>query len=117
MRHQSKGRKLTRSSDQKKALMRSLARSLILHERISTTEAKAKELRPYIEKIITRSKSDTVANRRLVSATLGQDDEVVKKLFAEVGPRYTERPGGYVRIVKRTNVREDGAKTAYIAFV
>lgn len=96
--------------------MRSLARSLILHESISTTEAKAKELRPYIEKIISHGRHDTVANRRLVSARLS-DDEAVKKVFASLAPRYATRPGGYVRIVKRAPNAVNARDNAYIAFV
>ncbi len=97
--------------------MRSLASSLIAHERISTTEAKAKELRPFVERLITYGKRDTVASRRLASSRLGGDDAAVKKLFSVIAPRYTERAGGYTRIVKRTKTASDGRKTAYIAFV
>ena len=96
--------------------MRSLMRSLIIHERISTTEAKAKELRPLIEKLVSHARVDSVANRRLVASRLGNDDESTAKLFATIAPRYTERPGGYTRIVKRA-VAVDGKKQAYIAFV
>lgn len=92
-------------------------RSLIIHERISTTEAKAKELRPVIEKLVSHARKDTVASRRLVAARLGNDDESVTKLFAAIAPRYAERPGGYTRIVKRTATASDGRKQAYIAFV
>jgi large subunit ribosomal protein L17 len=92
-------------------------RSLIIHERISTTEAKAKELRPIIEKLVSHARVDSVANRRLVAARLGNDDESTAKLFATIAPRYTERPGGYTRIVKRAATASDGRKTAYIAFV
>jgi large subunit ribosomal protein L17 len=97
--------------------VRGLARSLIIHERISTTEAKAKELRPFIEKIISHGRADTVANRRLVNARLGNDEEAVKKVFATLSPRYANRPGGYTRIIKRAATASDGRKTAYIAFV
>lgn len=97
--------------------MRSLARSLIIHERISTTEAKAKELRPLIEKIITQGRKDTVANRRLVSSRLGGDQEATKKVFSALSPRYASRNGGYTRIIKRSATATDGRKTAYIAFV
>ena len=97
--------------------MRSLMRSLIIHERISTTEAKAKELRPHIEKLVSRARVDSVANRRLVSARLGNDDAATAKLFTAIAPRYAERPGGYTRIVKRAATATDGRKTAYIAFV
>jgi len=91
-------------------------RSLIIHERISTTEAKAKELRPVIEKLVSHARVDTVSNRRLVASRLGNDDETVKKLFTAIAPRYVERTGGYTRIVKRAP-STDGRLTAYIAFV
>lgn len=115
MRHHVKGRNLGRPKNQRVALKKSLMRSLVIHERISTTEAKAKEIRPLIEKLVTRAKTDTVANRRLVNARIG-DAEAVKKLFTAIAPRYKERAGGYVRIVKRV-VKADGRKNAYIAFV
>lgn len=115
MRHHVKGRNLGRPKNQRVALKKSLVRSLIIHERISTTEAKAKEIRPMIEKMVTRAKTDTTANRRLIMSRVG-DADAVKKLFTAVAPRYKEREGGYVRIVKRP-VRADGRRTAYIAFV
>lgn len=95
--------------------MKSLIRSLIIHERISTTETKAKEMRPMIEKMVTRAKIDTVANRRVIASRVG-DAAAVKKLFTAIAPRYKSRAGGYVRIVKRI-VKADGRKNAYIAFV
>jgi large subunit ribosomal protein L17 len=117
MRHHHKGRTLGRPKNQRAALLRSLARSLVMHERISTTEAKAKELRPFVEKLVTRAKSDTVANRRLVTARI-HDAGATKKLFTAIAPRYKERAGGYVRIVKRTKRgANDARKLAYIAFV
>ena len=97
--------------------MRSLARSLIIHEGISTTEAKAKELRPFIEKLVSSARVDSVANRRLVSSRLGNDSAVVKKIFADIAPRYAARPGGYVRIVKRAPNAVNARDNAYIAFV
>jgi len=117
MRHHHKGRTLGRDKKQREALLRSLARSLVIHERISTTEAKAKELRPFMEKLVTRSKADTVANRRIVSSRI-HDASATKKLFSAIGPRYKERAGGYTRIVKRTKRgANDARKMAYIAFV
>lgn len=116
MRHHKKGRSFGRPKDQRVALMRSLMRSLVLEERISTTEAKAKELRPMIEKLVSRARVDTIANRRLVSARLGGDAVATKKLFTAIAPRFKERKGGYTRIVKRAP-RADGRRTAYIAFV
>lgn len=97
--------------------MRSLARSLIVHERISTTEAKAKELRPYVERLVTYGKSGTLGSRRLAAAKLG-DAKAVKKLFDSIAPRYAERSGGYTRVVKRgKRGTSDARKLAYIAFV
>ncbi|HEX2792237.1 MAG TPA: 50S ribosomal protein L17 [Candidatus Paceibacterota bacterium] len=116
MRHHHKGRTFGRTHDQRVALMRGLMRSLIIHERISTTEAKAKELRPAIEKLVSHARKDTVANRRLVASRL-DDDEATAKLFTAIAPRYAERPGGYTRIVKRAATATDGRKQAYIAFV
>ena len=112
-----KARTFGRPTNQRRALMRSLARSLVLEERISTTEAKAKTLRPFIERLVPYAKKNTLASRRLTKARLG-DDEAVKKLFESIGPRYAERAGGYTRVVKRT-VRgaNDARKLAYIAFV
>jgi large subunit ribosomal protein L17 len=117
MRHQHKGRSFGRPKNQREALVRSLARSLIIHERISTTEAKAKELRPVIEKLVSEARNDTVASRRLVLSRLGQDAAATNKLFTAIAPRYTDRAGGYTRIVKRSASATDGRKTAYIAFV
>ena len=117
MRKKKTGRAFSRPRNQRLALMRSLARSLVLEERISTTEAKAKELRPFMEKLVTRSRTDSVANRRLIMSRV-PDAEVVTKLFTVIGPRYLERPGGYIRIVKRTTRGlTDARKLAYIAFV
>ncbi len=115
MAHANKARSFGRSHDQKAALMKSLMRSLVIHERIMTTEAKARELRPMIEKMITRAKTDTVANRRLVASRIG-DAIAVKKLFTTLGPRFKGRAGGYTRIVKRP-MGPTGRRNAYIAFV
>ncbi len=101
MRHSNQNRTFGRSRSQRTALLRGLALSLIEHGKIQTTEAKAKELRPYVEKLITKGKEDTVASRRLVMSTLGEPHtDVVQKLFSEVAKRYTERDGGYTRITK-----------------
>lgn len=97
--------------------MRSLARSLVLEERISTTEAKAKALRPFVERLVTYGKANTLASRRLAKQRLG-DDAAVKKLFDSIAPRYADRAGGYTRVVKRTlRGANDARKLAYIAFV
>lgn len=117
MAYTKKARTFSRPSNQRRSLMRALARSLVLEERISTTEAKAKTLRPYIERLVTYAKKNTLASRRLTKSRLG-DDEAVKKLFESIGPRYAERAGGYTRVVKRTlRGSNDARKLAYIAFV
>lgn len=117
MRKRTKNRKFSRSSDQRSALIRGLAISLIEHGKIHTTEAKARQLRPYVEKIVTRGKIDTVAARRVVSATLGQPKaDLVKKIFNELGKKYADRKGGYTRIVKLGDTPA-GRREAYIEFV
>ena len=117
MAYTKKARVFGRPANQRRALMRSLARSLVLHERISTTEAKAKELRPFVERLVTYAKRNTLASRRLAMARL-QDAEAVSKLFEAIGPRYGSRAGGYTRVVKRAKRgANDGRKLAYIAFV
>jgi len=101
MNKQNKNRTFGRTRSQRTALMRGLALSLIEHERIQTTEAKAKELRPYVEKLITRGKDDTVASRRLVLSSLGEPSKkVADKLFGDISKRYIDRNGGYTRIIK-----------------
>lgn len=106
-----------RESGQRRALIKSLARALVLEERISTTEAKAKALRPFMERLVSYAKTNTLASRRLALTRLG-DKEAVKKLFGTIGPRYAKRAGGYTRVVKRTKRGlNDARKNAYIAFV
>jgi len=99
MYHRIKGRKLSRNSAHRKALLRNLSIALLNYETIKTTLPKAKELRPFVEKVITLAKVDTVANRRLATSILA-NDEVVAKLFKEIGPRIAARNGGYTRILK-----------------
>ncbi len=112
-----KARIFNRPRNQRAALLRSQARSLIIHERIATTEAKAKELRPFVERLVTYAKKGTLASRRLAMTKLG-DAAAVKKLFETVAPRYAERAGGYTRVVKRSaRGATDARKLAYIAFV
>ena len=115
MRHRKKRNKLTRSKDQRRALLRSLASSLILKERIITTEGKAKKLRPYLEKFISRARKDTLANRRLLLKNFSKKN--VNKLFKEIGPRYKDRPGGYCRIIKIDPRKTDSAKMAIMELV
>lgn len=116
MNHSKKGRKLGRKRDQRRALLKSLAASLILKEKIKTTEAKAKEVRPYVEKLITKSRiTNNLSVIRYLSRYL--PEEARKKIVAEIGPRYQERPGGYTRIVKLGLRKTDGAKMAIIELV
>ena len=115
MKKQKKGRKFNREKDQRRALMRSIARSLILNGRIETTEAKAKELSPYIEKKITKAKKgDLSAKRELLKDF---SNKVVKKLMEEMVPLYKNRHGGYTRIMKTGIRKRDSAKMAIIEFV
>ncbi len=116
MRHRHAGRQLNRNSSHRKAMFRNMAVSLIEHELIKTTLPKAKELRRFAEPLITKSKSDSVANRRLAFSRL-RDDAAVGKLFAELGPRYQERPGGYLRILKCGYRSGDKAPMAYVELV
>ena len=116
MRHRKAGRQLRRTSEQKLALLRNLATSLIEAESIETTEAKAKELRPFVEKLITKAKSGTLHARRLAGRHV-QKRETADKLFREVGPKFATRPGGYTRILKLGHRRGDGADMARIELV
>lgn len=113
MRHRKKGRELSRTSSHKRAMLRNMATSLIQHERISTTEAKAKELRPVVEKLITLGGVDDVHSRRRARRFI-EDRAVLQKLFDEIGPRFRERPGGYTRILKLGPRKGDGAELAII---
>lgn len=116
MRHRKSGRQLNRNSSHRQAMFRNMAGSLVRHEVIKTTVAKAKELRRVVEPLITLAKSDSVANRRLAFART-RDAEVVGKLFNELGPRYQERPGGYTRILKCGLRTGDKAPMAFIELV
>ncbi len=117
MRHHNAVRKFGRKANARRALLRGLALSLIAHGRIETTEAKAKELRPYIEKLVTKSKEATLADRRLVISRLINRDEAAEKLIKEIAPKYADRNGGYTRVVKLAPRLGDGAKMAIIEFV
>lgn len=116
MRHRHSGRQLNRNSSHRKAMLKSLALSLFRHEAIKTTVPKAKELRRVAEPLITLAKNDSVHGRRLAFARL-RDDEVVGKLFNELGPRYGSRPGGYMRIIKCGFRKGDNAPMAYVELV
>ncbi|EGN76141.1 ribosomal protein L17 [Idiomarina sp. A28L] len=116
MRHRKSGRQLNRNSSHRQAMFRNMASSLVRHEVIKTTVPKAKELRRVIEPLITLAKEDSVANRRLAFART-RDKEVVGKLFNELGPRFSERPGGYTRILKCGFRAGDNAPMAYIELI
>ena len=116
MKHRIKGRKLNRNSSHRKALFRNLSIALITNEGIRTTLPKAKELRPFIEKIMTISKKDSLANRRLALSILGNEG-AVNKLFKEIGPRIVSRNGGYTRILKNGFRVGDKAPMAYMELV
>jgi len=113
MRHRKSGRRLGRNSSHRKAMFRNMAASMLKHETIKTTLPKAKELRRVVEPLITLAKEDSVANRRLAFDRL-RDKEVVGKLFTEIGPRFKERPGGYLRILKTAPRAGDAAPMAIV---
>ncbi len=116
MRHRKTGRQLNRNSSHRKAMFSNRATSLFRHELIKTTLPKAKELRGYAEPLITLSKEDSVSKRRLAFSRL-RDRDVVTKLFNELGPRYQNRPGGYMRIIKCGFRTGDAAPMAYVELV
>jgi large subunit ribosomal protein L17 len=118
MRHRKKGRKLNRTWSHRKAMMRTMVTTFIDQEQIETTDAKAKELRPLAERLVTLAKrggDDLAARRRALKVI--RDKKVVSKLFTEIGPRYADRPGGYTRIVKVEHRRGDGAPLSILKFV
>ena len=116
MRHQKSGRKFNRTSSHREAMFKNMASSLFKHELIRTTLPKAKELRRVAEPLITLAKADGVANRRLAFSRL-RDKEAMGKLFVELGPRYKERPGGYLRVLKCGFRAGDNAPMAYVELV
>jgi len=116
MRHQLSGKKLGRKTSQRKALLRSLVTSFVERERIRTTLAKAKETRPIAEKMITLAKTNSLHTRRQALQYIYKKD-VVKKLFEDIAPRFTERPGGYTRIIKLGPRAGDGAEMAILELV
>ena len=116
MRHRKAGRKFNRNSPQRSALKKGLAISIIEHESIKTTLAKAKEIRGFLEPLVTLAKENTVANQRLAYSRL-QSKEAVAKLFDELGPRFKDRPGGYLRVIKRGLRPGDKAAAAQVEFV
>ena len=116
MRHRKSGRQFNRTSSHRQAMFRNMSASLIRHELIRTTVPKAKELRRVVEPLITLAKTDSVAKRRLAFSRL-RDRDMVTKLFGELGPRYQERPGGYLRILKCGFRAGDKAPMAYVELV
>ncbi len=116
MRHRKKGRKLGRKNGNRRALLMNLASQLVIHKRIKTTDAKAKELRSFIEPLITLAKKDDLHSRRMVIKKLPHKN-VVRTLFKEIAPKYVERPGGYTRIIKLGFRDNDRAPVSIIEFV
>ena len=113
MRHRAKGRQLSRTATHKKALLRNMAASLFKHDAIVTTEAKAKELRPYAERLITLARRGDLHARRQAERRI-PDREILGRLFKDIGPRFATRPGGYTRILKLGHRAGDGADIARI---
>ena len=116
MRHHNRNKKLGRKSDGRRALLKSLMCSLIRDGKIKTTETKAKSLRPFIERMVTKAKTDTVASRRFVLSRIGNPTQT-KNLFVNIAPKYKESKGGYTRIVKLPIRLSDNTKMALIEFV
>jgi large subunit ribosomal protein L17 len=117
MRHQKEKGKLSRDSAHRRALMMNLSKEIIEHERITTSAAKAKAVRPEVERLITLAKRGDLHARRQALSTLAQDKFAVHKLFEEIAPRYAERPGGYTRILKLGPRRSDSTEMVYIELV
>ena len=117
MRHGKQRHKLSRDSAHRRALLRNLCREVIEHERITTSQAKAKAVKPKLEKLITLAKRGDLHARRQALSELGQDKFLVHKLFEEVAPRYAERPGGYTRIIKLGPRRSDSTEMVFLELV
>jgi len=115
MKHHVTQRKFGRKKNVRTALLRSLLHNIIRDEAIVTTEAKAKELRPLIEKMVTKAKSDSIANRRIIASRLFNNKDITKKLFEEIAPQYADRPGGYMRITKLPQRGNDDCKKWHIS--
>jgi large subunit ribosomal protein L17 len=117
MRHQKTRHKLSRDTAHRRSLLRNLCREVIQHERIKTSQAKAKAVKPELEKLITLAKRGDLHARRRALAELGQDKFIVHKLFEEIAPRYAERPGGYARIIKLGPRRSDSTEMVFLELV
>jgi len=116
MRHRLEGRKFGRETDARRLMMRNLVKSMVEHGQINTTLAKAKEMRRFVERVVTYGKNNTVHSRRLAYSVLG-DRDLVKKLFDEIAPAFADRKGGYTRVLKAGFRRGDNAPMAIIQFV
>jgi large subunit ribosomal protein L17 len=116
MRHRAKGKQLSRTASHKRAMLANMATSLFRHDRVVTTQAKAKELRPYAERLITLARRGDLHARRLVERRI-KDKDVTHRLFSEIGKRFAARPGGYTRIIKLGHRAGDGADVARIELV
>ena len=119
MRHQNKGRKLNRTASHRKALFSNLASSLVIHKKIRTTEAKGKELRSYVEKLVTYAKRGDVHGRRLIQKKISgkRGKEIANILIHDIAPVYTDRQGGYTRLIKLNNRNNDNAPVSLIEFI
>jgi len=117
MRHKHKGRKFGRNTGHRKALLLNLAKAVIKHESIETTLPKAKDIRPLVEKLITRGRDNSLHARRELCSFFGNDHEIVNKILNDLSPRFAKRPGGYLRIVKTGYRQGDAAPMAIIQFV
>ena len=119
MRHQKKGRKLNRTASHRKALFSNLAASLVIHKKIRTTEAKGKELRTYVERLVTYAKYGDVHGRRLIQKKISgkRGKEIANILIHEIAPVYTDRQGGYTRLIKLNNRKNDNAPVSLVEFV
>jgi large subunit ribosomal protein L17 len=121
MRHRIGGRQFGLPSDQRRALLKGLVRSLIIYKQIETTETRAKDVRIIAERLVTKAKEDSVHNRRIARTYIGghnsQDEDVVKELFTVIAPQFKDRPGGYTRMARKGVRRGDGAPVVLLAFV
>lgn len=121
MRHRIGGRQFGLASDERIALLKGLLRSMIIYKKIETTEMRAKEIQPLVEKLVTRAKNDTVHSRRITRAAIGgksaSDEDIVKELFTVIAPQFQDRPGGYTRMARKSVRRGDGATIVVLEFV
>ncbi|MFM7321088.1 MAG: 50S ribosomal protein L17 [Armatimonadota bacterium] len=121
MRHRIAGRQFGLASDARRALLKGLLRSMIIYKRIETTETRAKDLQPVLEKLVTRAKEDSVHSRRVARTYIGgksaDDEAIVKELFTVIGPAFKDRPGGYTRMARKGARRGDGAPVVILEFV